>query len=182
MSLQGFLYSETEYGDGLYGNPLVGNFTLPPYSARPMVAVATSYLTISVNWTVPSQGYQLRLVRNSFSTPADQNDGIILQQSPYAASPYYFDTLTADSGGMWLYYSLFMLSSSGAGYWQRAADCEAMLPKNWGYGERLFELLPKFLQVQDDAMNDPIVPALHTSPVTWASMEGTTWRFLTGEI
>jgi hypothetical protein len=144
-----------------------------------MAGNAVNYTTVQLTWSIPNNGYQLRLVRNSYSQPAAYNNGVVLSQFAYNATPLYLDTLTTASGGMWLYYSLFMLTSAG-GYWQRAADCQVMLPTAWGYGARMYSLLPAYYQTMDDAMDDPIYESLETAPATWSGLEGLTWSHLTG--
>jgi hypothetical protein len=130
-----------------------------------------------VTWSIPNAGYQLRLVRNSFSVPADQTDGFDLAQAAYTSAPYFMDTVT-NAGGMWLYYSQFMLTST-PGYWQRAGDAQVMLPNNWGYGARMFAMMPIYYQNMDNDMDDPIFTAPLSSP-TWSSLEGLTWARLSG--
>lgn len=175
----GALYGEVTYGSAVYGNPLGGASTLPTYSARPLTAQATNYTTVELSWALPNAGYQLALVRNCYSVPAHHSDGIVLAQFSYTAVPYFVDTLTTSSGGMWLYYSLFMLTSANGGFWQRAGDCQVMLPTNWGYGARMYSLLPPYYQTLDDAMDDPIYVLPQSAP-TWQSLEGLTWARLTG--
>jgi hypothetical protein len=174
--VEGTLYGESLYGDAYYGNPLGGTTSLPTYSAAPMVAEAIGYAAIQITWAIPNSGYQLRLVRNSFSVPADQKDGINLTQVAYTAPPFYLDTtLGANSGGLWLYYSLFMLTSAGGGFWQRAADAMVMLPNNWGYGERMFSLLPAFYRSMDDALDTTVVAPPAGGPSNWSDLNGATW-------
>lgn len=167
-TIQGSLYGEYPY-DGpsssdtlLYGAPKTSSLTIPSYSAAPFTATndpANFYTVIDLSWSEPTNGYELRLVRNSFSVPSDQNDGINLAQGNYStalpgqAQPNsYIDTgLSTASGGRWLYYSLFMLTSAG-GYWVRSGDLQVMLPLNWGYGARMFSLLPGYYQDLDTGL------------------------------
>ncbi len=181
---EGSLYGERLYGDSYYGSPLGGLSTLPTYSVAPMTATVPTaagtnpYTQVQISWAVPNSGYQLRLLRNSFSVPADQKDGVTLTQVPFNWSSGYVDTLATTNGGMWLYYSLFMLTGPNGGYWQRAGDVQYMLPNNWGYGARMFALLPQYYQSMDYAIDDPIYLPAQDPPVTWGSLDSMTWSGL----
>lgn len=179
----GTLFGENDYGDATYGSPLGGTVTVPSFSAAPLVAEPVGYTAVQLTWSLPTSGYILQLVRNSFSVPTDQNDGETLAQfssgggSAWPQPSFLDGSITGTQGGVWLYYSLFMLTSIG-GYWLRSADAQVMVPENWGNAARMFSLLPQYYQNLDDSMYDPFFVPVSSS--TWGSIEGLTWKRMIG--
>lgn len=149
--LRGSVYGTLYYGEGYYGQPLdAGNATLPTFSAQPIIADPLSYISIAISWQIPISGSVLRLVRSSFGIPVDQNDGLVLFEQSAQQPPLFVDTtLTLEFAGKLLYYTLF--NQDAGGFWWRAGDNEAILPKNWGYNQRLWQAIPGYYQQYDAA-------------------------------
>jgi hypothetical protein len=144
----GAVYGTVRYGEATYGRPESYESTLPVYSAAPLIATALSYYSIQISWNIPVAGTALQLVRNNYSVSSNQNDGIVLLSQGISASAIYVDTaLSAAQQGSFQYYTLWNQDNSGN--WWRAGDVQALLPKNWGNGARLFSLLPSWYRDQD---------------------------------
>ena len=116
---------------------------LSVYSVSGLSAKAVSYGAIQVLWTNPTTGSTLRLVRNSYGTPAFESDGVVLLQQGIDGNPSYLDTsISPESAGQFIYYTVWNQDSNGQ--WWRGADVEAILPKDWGYWTMLQSWLPSW--------------------------------------
>lgn len=149
--LRGSVYGTVYYGGGYYGHPIdAGNATLPTFSALPIITDPLGYTSMSISWQIPTSGKILRLVRSSFGIPVDQNDGLVLFEQSAQQPPLFIDaTLTLEFAGKLLYYTLF--NQDAAGFWWRAGDNEAILPKNWAYSQRLWQGIPSYYKQYDAA-------------------------------
>lgn len=178
MPQQGAVYGTVRYGEATYGRPLdLTGTALPIYSASPAQAKAVDYQTIQVTWSLPGSGSNLRLVRNGQNQPADENDGTVVLQQTLTSRPVFIDnSLTADSGGKFLYYTLWNEDTSGR--WWRSADMQAILPANWGYAELLASFLPEYMFEADDAMS--AVAGVMPAATTWSRLTNQTWNDLQG--
>lgn len=143
----GAVFGTTRYGNATYGNP-AGPGALPMYSASPFVANTVSYQTIQLSWSKPTLGDTIRLLRNGRSEPTDQNDGMILQIQDIGGTSRFTDrTLDASAEGQIYYYALWVLD--GAGNWWFSGATQAMVPGQWHYGKRMFDLLPQWYRTLD---------------------------------
>lgn len=134
-------------------------------------------------WTIPAaalqdtpQAVDLRIVRNGFNTPDDENDGLIVLQQGVLGSRQFTDTVDPTSAGKFLYYSFFV--SDLAGVWHRAGDIIRLVPQDWFYCERLYNLLPQYYRDQDDLLIDAQSTATTRSGDRPARTSGPLQRFL----
>jgi len=175
------------YGIDFYG---VGHFGPDPATVRPDFSVAPftsnplDYSTLHIQWTNPPSNdcEYLRLVRNPRNLPQDEDDGFqvfdysdLADTVPEAPSTVFGDpsdaivtrSITALTD-MWLpagfqYYSMFGWSFSEQ-MWIRCSDLIALVPINWGYGQRLYDLLPMAYRDNDIILVDPYNPWPVDSP------------------
>jgi hypothetical protein len=147
----GTIFGTVPYGTSYFGNPSPGaaGNVLANFSAAPVTQSTILYSFINLTWNKPTNGTNLQLVRNFTSLPVDQNDGILLFNTPLSGSLTFFTdrTLTINSQGRFVYYSLFVEDSSLN--WWRSADWQVILPFQYDYGAWLFSLLPQFYQELD---------------------------------
>jgi len=175
------------YGIDFYG---VGHFGLDPATVRPDFSVAPftstplDYATLHLRWQVPPSAdcAFLRLVRNPRNLPMDENDGFQvfdvsdLADNPPSAPSNVFgdpnDSIVVDSmhhitdrylSSGFQYYTMFGWSASQS-IWVRCTDLIALVPLPWGYGTRLYNLLPMCYRDQDVVLVDPYNPWPVDSP------------------
>jgi len=159
------------YGIDFYG---VGKFGRDPLLVRPDFSVVAfelkpiSYSSLHLTWHNPASANctMLRLVRNFNNLPQDENDGAqVFVESNYAttntndAIPTGSLTSLTDISlrGGFVYYTMFGWDIS-SGVWVRCTDLIALVPLNWGYGWRLYNLLPMAYRDADIVMVDPYNP------------------------
>jgi len=169
------------YGIDFYG---VGHFGLDPSTVRPDFSVAPftfmplDYATLHLQWQTPpsSDCAFLRLVRNPRNLPMDENDGFqVFDLSDFADNPPEApsnvfgdpnDAIVVDSthhitdqylSSGFQYYTMFGWSASQL-IWVRCTDLIALVPLPWGYGTRLYNLLPMCYRDQDVVLVDPYNP------------------------
>lgn len=141
--------------------------TFPTFSAAPFDYEAT-YTQVALTWAAPGAGTDLVLVRNLFNAPSNNTDGTVLLQVAITEQTTYTDNPTVPAGGGFVYYSLFVSDSSGN--WYRAGDVQATVPGNWSYGAHLWDLIPSWYKVMDQAL-----PGVPGADVTWAAIGGQPW-------
>lgn len=132
------------YGTALYGLPPRFEFSLDYFVADPV-----GYDRIKVGWGHPSGAWdRLRLVRGNYGFPMDQTEGrLLLEVTDPAADPQtYEDHLIAPL--RFHYYSMFLRQTTG-GNWVRAGNAVTLMPKDFGYTDRLYELVPGVLRDDD---------------------------------
>jgi hypothetical protein len=97
---------------------------------------------VLLDWKSPAGTWDvLRLVRNRFGWAVNENDGeILLDQTSHGTQ--FVDTGVV--GGHWLYYTVFI---QAAGVWSRAGTVSTLMPKNNGYADLLYSLLPDYYKV-----------------------------------
>lgn len=169
------------YGIDFYG---VGRFGIDPATVRPDFSVAPftstplDYATLHLQWANPPSAdcAYLRLVRNPRNLPMDEDDGVqvfdvavwmdTVEDAPATtfgdpndaivtgATTHLTDPFLASG---FHYYSMFGWSTSG-GLWIRCTDLIALVPINWGYGARLYSLLPMAYRDADAVLVDPYNP------------------------
>lgn len=148
------------YGVHFYGTARYG---LPPrfeFSMDYFVAIPAGYDRIKVEWGHPSGAWdRMRLMRGNYGFPMDQTEGrLILDASNVdgAGDPVLVD-LPADPGTVedtsvtplrFHYYTMF-LRQTPSGDWIRAGNAICLLPKNYEYTERLYELTPGVFRDDD---------------------------------
>jgi phage tail-like protein len=142
------IYGVHFYGTARYGTPPRYAFDLGIFEALPDL-----YDRIKVNWGHPSGSWdKLRLVRGMTGFPMDQTEGTLLVEASntdgsgnvlIAGLPpdpqTYEDTRVAPL--RFHYYSIFVRTTP-AGDWIRAGNTVCLLPKDYGYADRLYELTP----------------------------------------
>jgi len=175
------------YGVSFYG---VGQFGIDPATVRPDFSVAPftstplDYASLHLQWSNPpsSDCAYLRLVRNPRNLPQDENDGVQVfdvnefsDHPPEAPSNVFGDPNDSIVTGevtyltdLYLpfgfqYYSMFGWSTS-EGIWIRCTDLIGLVPVNWSYGARLYNLLPMAYRDRDFILVDPYNPWPVDSP------------------
>lgn len=123
-----------------------------------LVAVARSYDRIELMWGWPirfSAWTEVALVRSAFGHPSTVNDGMTIFSSTRTDYPAVDAALTplsvliTDSplpGGRWYYYTLFFFVGTE---WVSALWAEALVPRNFGHQQHLWEALPPYYQWVD---------------------------------
>ncbi len=145
----GAIYGTVKYGDAYYGSPIGVTAGLPIYSSEPFSANTQGYRKVVLSWNPPTAGETLYLVRNGQGDPTDQNDGVVLLVQPIGGLGLYVDTtIESTAKGQILYYALW--NQDGAGDWWWSGSTQAMVPGTWGYGTRMFSLVPQWYQDQDN--------------------------------
>ena len=150
----------------------------PDFSVAPFTFMPLSYTSLYLKWTTPPSAdcTFLRLVRNARNLPMDENDGIqVFDISDFADNPPEApsnvfgdpaDAIVVDAthhitdlylGQGFQYYSMFGWSNS-SNMWIRCTDLIALVPINWGYGQRLYDLLPMCYRDLDVVLTDPYNP------------------------
>jgi hypothetical protein len=162
------------YGIDFYG---VGRFgrdpgvLRPDFSVEPFVSTPLDYFTLHLTWKRPSSTdcIYLRLVRNRYNLPQDENDGMMLW-GDVTTTPTYMDDVArvpsfTDTGlaSGFYYYTMFGWDQT-QNVWTRCSDLIALVPINWGYGDRLYNLLPLAYRDRDYVMVDPYNPWPVDSP------------------
>jgi phage tail-like protein len=130
-----------------------------------------SYASLHLTWKNPPSAdcTQLLLVRNSRNLPQDETDGAqvfsVVSNGAYnAINVGTMNALTDQRlAGGFIYYSMFGWSSSSQ-IWVRCTDLIALVPLPWGYGWRLYNLLPMAYRDADIVLVDPYNPWLETDP------------------
>ena len=154
------VYGVHFYGTALYGLPPTFEFTLNYFDAYPV-----GYDRIKVEWTHPTGDWDvLRLVRGNYGFPTEYDDGRLVTEAtnvypsdhPNAGSPMvpglptnpgtYEDTNVSEL--RFHYYTLWLHQIEGD-IWRRAGNVVALMPKNFGYTDRLYELVPGVFRDED---------------------------------
>jgi phage tail-like protein len=143
------------YGTARYGLPPRFEFSLDYFEALP-----SGYDRIKVEWGHPSGEWDvMRLMRGNYGFPMDQTEGrLILEASNVdGAGAVMVAGLLADPGTAedtlvtplrFHYYTMF-LRQTVSGDWVRAGTAVCLLPKNYEYTERLYELTPGVFRDDD---------------------------------
>lgn len=160
------LYGIDFYGASRYGPRVFLSFDAHPMTAQPR----GQYGQLEVTWTTPTGNWSiLRLVRNSFGVPVDQEDGVVLVDSASGpaiaeaqrAAPVrrYLDTLLEP--GRFQYYAVWLYVPA-VGEWTRAAETTGLVLKDWGYSRRLWELTPSVYRTKTEGILDNTNTELQT--------------------
>jgi phage tail-like protein len=153
------------YGVDIYGFGRFGvdpNLVRPDFSVAPFVSDPLDYASLYLTWVKPQAAdcITLQLVRNSYNLPQDETDGEILFTQPVGLSLSYTDRTPAAGFN---YYSMWGFSNSEQ-LWIRCTDLIGLCPLNWGYGSKLYYLLPGAYRDSDSALVDPYNPWPVSSP------------------
>lgn len=162
------------YGIDVYAQTHFGrdpSLVRPDFAVDPFEAMAIDYSTLHLTWQKPNSTdcTYLRLVRNPHNLPQDEDDGTPLWGDASTTPPYsdfvqrnvsFTDT---GLGGGFFYYTMWGWSQSDS-IWVRCTDLIALVPLNWGYGYRLYNLLPLAYRDADAILVDPYNPWPVNSP------------------
>jgi hypothetical protein len=130
------------YGVSIYGLSQYGTDVHPDFDVSPFTATPVDYSTVLLDWKSPAGSWDsLRLIRNRYGWAVNENDGEILLNQTHAATSFSDKGVV---GGHWLYYTIFI---SASGQWSRAGTVSCLMPKNNGYTQRLYDLLPDYYKV-----------------------------------
>jgi phage tail-like protein len=147
------------YGANIYGTARFGldpNLARPDFSVAPFVSTPLNYTTLHLTWRKPqsTQCTILQLVINSHNLPQDETDGLIIFNQPVGQATSYTDVGPTPGFN---YYTMWGWDAKNL-VWVRCTDLIALLPINWGYGNRMYELLPGAYRDQDFVLVDPYNP------------------------
>ncbi len=130
------------YGIGLYGLSTYGTDIHPEFSVAPFTATPVDYTSVLLDWQAPAGSWDtLRVIRNRYGWAVNESDGdILLEETAHATQ--FVDTGVV--GGHWLYYTIFI---SASGVWSRAGTTSVLMPKNNGYTDLMYSLIPDYYKV-----------------------------------
>lgn len=130
------------YGQSIYGLATYGTDIHPDFDVSPFTATPVDYSTVLLDWKAPAGTWDsLRLLRNRFGWAVHENDGEILIDQSHTATSY---SDTSVVGGHWLYYTIFIKAS---GSWSRAGTVSCLMPKNNGYTDLMYSLIPEHYRI-----------------------------------
>lgn len=130
------------YGASLYGLTKYGTDVHPDFDVSPFTATPVDYTTVLLDWTAPAGSWDtLRLLRSRYGWAVNETDGEILLDQTHTATNY---ADTGVAGGHWLYYTIFI---SASGQWSRAGTVACLMPKDNGYTDLLYSLVPEHYKV-----------------------------------
>jgi hypothetical protein len=151
------------YGISLYGLSKYGtDKSHPEFDVSPFTATPADYETVLLDWTSPAGTWDtLRLLRNRYGWAVNENDGeILLDQTTKSTS--FIDKGVV--GGHWLYYTIFI---SASGQWSRAGTVSCLMPKDNGYTDLLYSLVPSTTRsTPPQATTSPTTPTPSTRTST----------------
>jgi hypothetical protein len=161
------IYGIDFYGVGRFGrDPAV---VRPDFSVAPFKSTPLDYSTLHILWHKPvsTDCTWLRLVRNAHNLSQDggqppgttsdadaQADGLTLFTDSPDRPQSFTDT---ELGSGFFYYTMWGWSNT-SGIWMRCSDLIGLVPLNWGYGWRLYSLLPMAYRDADILLVDPYNP------------------------
>jgi hypothetical protein len=130
------------YGTSLYGLSTYGADVHPEFDVSPFTATPVDYSTVLLDWKAPAGSWDtLRLIRNRYGWSVNENDGEILLDQTHTGTSFVDQSVV---GGHWLYYTIFI---SASGQWSRAGTVSTLMPKNNGYSDLLYSLVPDYYKV-----------------------------------
>jgi len=148
------VYEQTLFGTEKYGpNPYVPAWPkFVDYEVDPVVAEPLGYTVMSLRWKSPVGAWTgLRVLKNYSGYAIHETDGEILLDT---GGPSQSLLDGAVRPGAWHYYTIFVQSQ---GMWQRSGGAAALMIKDHGYGQRLFDHLPLHHQsVGLDGNDNPV--------------------------
>jgi phage tail-like protein len=161
------VYGIDFYGEGRFGQDPA--LILPGFAVDPFTSTPLDYSTLFISWTQPVSPdcVNLRLVRNNHNLPQSGGqppgttddtsanaDGAVVFTDVVARTPSWTDT---GLGQGFAYYTMWGWSNSEQ-LWIRCSDLIGLVPLNWGYGNRLYDLLPMAYRDADIILVDPYNP------------------------
>lgn len=136
------------YGISYYGLSTYGAESPVSYAANNLNAKSITYGTIRITWDSPSgQWSKIKLVRNSYGFPVDENDGTQLDIKNNGLNEAYKETDPVSyldenlATNEFYYYSLFVFERVNY-KWLRVGDIIGLSVKDYGYKNKLVEYLP----------------------------------------
>jgi hypothetical protein len=130
------------FGIALYGISRYGDDVQPQFDITPFTATPVDYSSVLVDWKSPAGTWDaVRLIRNRYGWAVNESDGEILFESGHAATRFVDQNVV---GGHWLYYAVFIYAS---GAWHRAGVTSTLMPKNNGYTDLLYSLVPEYYKI-----------------------------------
>ncbi|MFJ6508598.1 hypothetical protein [Streptomyces sp. NPDC091879] len=130
------------YGISFYGLSKYGTDIHPEFDVSPFTATPVDYSTVLLDWKAPAGTWDtLRLIRNRYGWAVNENDGEILLDQTHTATSFIDKGVV---GGHWLYYTVFIKAS---GRWSRAGTVSTLMPKDNGYADLLYSLVPDYYKV-----------------------------------
>lgn len=137
------------YGLDLYG---AGGQSYPPlvdYDASPFVATAVGYGDLEITWNTPTGDWsRIALVRNRIGYPIRIFDGVLLFEE-YASNAFTSFHDVDRREGVFYYYALFVYVDL-EGKWKRVGTTLGLTMRDWDYPQRLYNVLPAFMQMEDE--------------------------------
>lgn len=136
-------YGSAVYGRSTYGSPLADDVDVPVFSTT----LTGHGNGVHLQWAQPvGTVMRVRLVRSLAGTPVFYDDGDVLVDEHYDDAPLeYVDT--ALTTGRVYYYALFVLERSNR--WVRLVAQAVLVPKDYGYADRLYDGLPAVFKSSD---------------------------------
>lgn len=136
------------YGVDYYGRAFYGNVSLADFDSSPFSAQSIDYGKLYLSWATPTGDWTgLRLVRNAYGFPQTADDGDVLVDALYGASPtsYYDPSPIGYTGmlpqGQYFYYSIFV-KQSNVGVWVRAGNTTGLSVKDYKTSTLMYDYLP----------------------------------------
>ena len=118
------------------------------FDSTPFTAVAVDYSSVAVTWRRPGGDWsRQRLVRNTTGFPLTVGDGVVLldRDSNDTTTSY---TDAGLSSARFFYYALFVLDTNSSA-WRLTGEAEVLVPKDYGYTQRLYDRLPEAHKTSD---------------------------------
>ncbi|HET7110121.1 MAG TPA: hypothetical protein VFI41_04575 [Gemmatimonadales bacterium] len=138
------VYGVHFYGTAQYGLPPSFEFSLDYFDAKP-----SKYDRIKIEWGHPSGAWdRMRLVRGNYGFPTEYDDGrVLLEITDPATDPGSYEDINVSE--LHFHYYTMWLRVTADGRWVRAGNALALMPKNYGYTERLYDLTPGIFRDED---------------------------------
>lgn len=157
------VYGVDFYGLGRFGrDPAMYR---PDFSVDPFRSTPLDYSTLHLTWHQPASTdcVYLRLVRNTHNLPQDEDDGIYVWGDNTTTPPFSdvvsrVPAYTDIQLGQGFYYYTMWGWSQTSQMWVRCSDLVALVPIPWGYGWKLYSLLPMAYRDRDIVLVDPYNP------------------------
>jgi len=138
-------YGLSQYGDQFH----YGIEDAPDFEVDRLLVESFDYGSLIITWPSPSgpDWTNIRLVRSSIGPPVVIDEGRTVYESARETDGNsYIDEDNIEPGEVY-YYGLFVLESTGL--WRFVAPGQGTPLKDWGYRDRLWELIPETYRISD---------------------------------